>query len=85
MLLMVLVLTGGMSPSAHEVDERVVAFMSVDELYKLRSSPRRLTIVDVRSVEEFNDSRIKGAVNVPLTELERRFKEIPREGIVALY
>jgi rhodanese-related sulfurtransferase len=66
-------------------DEEGVAFISVDELRTLQSSPRRITLVDVRTPEEFRDARIKGAINVPLTELERRFREIPREGLVVLY
>jgi hypothetical protein len=66
-------------------DEEGVAFIGVDELRTLQSSPRRITLVDVRTPEEFRDARIKGAINVPLTELERRFREIPREGLVVLY
>jgi rhodanese-related sulfurtransferase len=41
--------------------------------------------VDVRSAEEFREQRIKDAVNVPLTDIERRFGEIPKQGLVVLY
>jgi hypothetical protein len=65
--------------------EEGVTFIGVAELRVMQSAPRLITIVDVRSAEEFRDGRIKSAVNVPLTELERRFKEIPRQGLVVLY
>jgi hypothetical protein len=65
--------------------EEGVTFIGVDELRVLQSSPRLITIVDVRSAEEFREAHIKSAVNVPLTELERRFREIPRRGLVVLY
>jgi len=71
--------------SAAADGEEGVTFIGVDELRVMQSSPRRITIVDVRSAEEFRDGRIKAAVNVPLTELERRFREIPRQGLVVLY
>jgi len=66
-------------------DEEGVELIGVDEVRRLQATPRRLLLVDVRSAEEFQDTRIKGASNVPLTELERRYAEIPREGLVVLY
>ena len=65
--------------------EEGVEFIGVEEVRQLQSTPRRLVLVDVRSADEFRDRRIKGAVNVPLTELERRLAEIPRAGLVVLY
>ncbi len=80
-----LVLSLGAPVSATAGGEEGVTFIDVDELRVLQSSPRRITIIDVRSAEEFRDSRIKSAVSVPLTELEHRFNEIPRQGLVVLY
>lgn len=74
----------GPGPAAADGEEGVT-FIGVDELRALQSSPRRITIVDVRSADEFREARIRGAVNVPLTEMEGRFKEIPRQGLVVLY
>jgi 3-mercaptopyruvate sulfurtransferase SseA len=62
-----------------------VEFIAADDLRRLQQTPRRIVIVDVRSPGEFRATRIKGAVNVPLSELERRFTEIPRQGLVVLY
>lgn len=71
--------------SARADGEEGVAFVGVDEVQKLQLGARRIVFVDVRSPAEFQETRIRGAVNVPLTELERRFAEIPRQPLVVLY
>lgn len=65
--------------------EEGVTTIGVDEVHRLQQTPRRIVFVDVRSAEEFQGARIKGAVNVPVTAIERRFAEIPRQGLVVLY
>ncbi len=65
--------------------EEGVEFIGVAELRSLQSTPRRLAIVDVRSAEEFQESHIAGAVSLPLTQLEARFAELPRQGLLVLY
>lgn len=73
-------------PAAADVEEGLgLEFIGADELRRLQRTPRRILVVDVRSPEEFRESHIKGAVNVPVLELERRFSEIPRQGLVVLY
>ena len=69
----------------HGVDESGVEFVGADEVRRLQRPPRLITMVDVRSPEEFREARIAGAVNVPLTEIERRFEDVPRQGLVVLY
>jgi len=66
-------------------DEVGLEFIGAEEVRRLQQTPRRLLIVDVRSAEEFRETHIKGAVNVPLLELERRIAEIPKQGLVVLY
>jgi rhodanese-related sulfurtransferase len=70
---------------AHTGDETGLEFVTADDLRSMQSLPLRILIVDVRTPAEFRDSHIKGAVNVTLTELERRVDEIPRQGLVVLY
>lgn len=84
-LLFVIVSALGTSATAHPVDETGVAFITADEVRKAQLGARRIVLVDVRSAAEFQEGRIRGAVNVPLTEIERRFAEIPREPLVVLY
>jgi 3-mercaptopyruvate sulfurtransferase SseA len=81
----VIVCALGTSASAHPVDETGVAFITADEVRRLSLGTRRIIFVDVRSAAEFQEGRIRGSVNVPLTEIERRFAEIPREPLVVLY
>jgi len=71
--------------AAHADGEEGVAFIAADDVRRFQTSPRRMLIVDVRSAAEYQEARIAGAVNVPLTELERRYTEIPRDGLVVLY
>jgi rhodanese-related sulfurtransferase len=65
-----------------EVPER---YISVDEARKLADTARRPIFVDVREPAQFAELHIRGARNVPLTELPKRVAEIPREPTVVLY
>lgn len=62
-----------------------VAFIAADAVLDLQQRGRPPVIVDVRSRDEFEAAHIRGAVNLPLGELDRRYSEIPREGLVVLY
>jgi rhodanese-related sulfurtransferase/DNA-binding transcriptional ArsR family regulator len=44
-----------------------------------------VTVLDVRPPEEFAAGHIRGAVNVPVSELEKRLSEIPRGQEVVAY
>lgn len=46
---------------------------------------RRPYLLDVRTPEEFAESHIPGAVNIPVDELRRRLGELPRDREVAAY
>lgn len=41
--------------------------------------------VDMRKAAEFRAGHLPGAISVPITELDRRFREIPRTSRVVLY
>jgi rhodanese-related sulfurtransferase/DNA-binding transcriptional ArsR family regulator len=43
------------------------------------------TVVDVRPAEEYQAGHIRGALNVPLAELERRIAELPRDREIVAY
>ena len=45
----------------------------------------RITLVDVRTREEFELETIPGAINIPLEELRERMKELPMERPVYLF
>lgn len=42
-------------------------------------------LVDVREVHEYKRGHIKGAVNIPLSQLKQRMNEIPKERHIYLY
>ncbi|HEX9199992.1 MAG TPA: rhodanese-like domain-containing protein, partial [Acidobacteriaceae bacterium] len=44
-----------------------------------------LVVVDVRPAEEYQAGHVAGAVSIPLGELERRLRELPREREVVAY
>jgi predicted sulfurtransferase len=45
----------------------------------------RAVIVDVRSIEAYRESHIKGALSIPLDELESRLSELPRNKTIITY
>ena len=44
-----------------------------------------VTVLDVRPAEEFAAGHVAGAVNIPIHELERRLKELPKRREVIAY
>lgn len=56
-------------------------------LLELRKLVRagEVTVIDVRPREEYEAGHIPGAVSVPVGELKRRFKELPRRREVIAY
>jgi rhodanese-related sulfurtransferase/DNA-binding MarR family transcriptional regulator len=55
------------------------------ELRKRMRSGEPLVVIDVRPVEEYNAGHIPGARSVPLDELEKRLRELPRRRDVVAY
>jgi rhodanese-related sulfurtransferase len=42
-------------------------------------------VVDVREPDEYVTGHIPDAINLPLSELRRRYRELPRQSPLALY
>lgn len=61
-------------------DFKQVNVDKVRELVELNN-----TIIDVRENYEYDQGRIKGAINIPLSELRERIDEIPKDKPVYLY
>ena len=64
-------------------DQAKVNYIASTELKKI--SDQKLTIVDLRKSPEFSAGHLKGAINIPLEELEKRNKEIPFNRKTILY
>ena len=45
----------------------------------------KAVVVDVRSADDYAASHVKGALSIPLAEIEQRSKELPRESFIITY
>jgi rhodanese-related sulfurtransferase/predicted transcriptional regulator len=50
-----------------------------------RMRERLVTVIDTRPAEEFAAGHLPGALNVPLRELKRRLRELPRDQEIVAY
>jgi len=55
------------------------------EAKALLEKNRNIYLLDVRTPEEFRQARLKGAVLIPISEIERRLGEIPRNRTIVVY
>jgi rhodanese-related sulfurtransferase len=59
--------------------------LSTDELKKLAESKEKFFFLDVRETKELEElGTMKGYVHIPLSEVEKRMDEIPRDRLVVL-
>jgi len=56
-----------------------IAQMSAEDLHDRVSGSSEFVLLDVRAVNEFEDSHIKGAINIPVADLRDRYKELNKE------
>jgi hypothetical protein len=54
-----------------------------DELKKLVEQKAKVIMIDVRDESQFQKETIKGAIHIPLEDVEMRLKEIPKDTILA--
>jgi rhodanese-related sulfurtransferase len=53
--------------------------ISAEELKKLQASGTPFFLLDVREPGEFAAGKIAGAVNIPMNDVERRLRELPKD------
>ncbi len=58
--------------------------ISVQELSEILEKDPTTVLIDVREEDEFNDVNLAGQL-IPMSEIEERFAEIPKEGTVYIY
>lgn len=63
--------------------ERLEAISSAELLARMHEGS--VTLLDVRSHEEFALGHLPGAINIPAEELERRFAELPADQEIVAY
>jgi len=61
--------------------------ITVQELKTKMDKGDDFVIVDVRTGQDYADSRIKikGAVRIPIVQIEERYKELPKDKEIVLY
>ena len=65
-------------------DDAHIERISVDELILMLAKKKPVTIIDVRTLDSY-DSKIKGALQIPVDETEARLKDIPRTAEIVTY
>ncbi|MBN1983217.1 MAG: MBL fold metallo-hydrolase [Chitinivibrionales bacterium] len=50
--------------------------LSVDEVHDISCGDKKITIIDVRAIREFDAAHINGAINIPAPDLRFRYKEL---------
>jgi rhodanese-related sulfurtransferase len=74
----------GLAQAGHEFDETIDT-VKPEQVKLFLDAGEKLVLVDLRPVKEFKEKRLPGARSIPITELDKRFSEIPRTGRVVLY
>ena len=59
--------------------------LTKEELWKRIQRKDRIVVLDVRPHEEYDAGHLPGAVSIPLDELKRRVRELPRSKHVVAY
>jgi len=67
------------------VDQSKINYIETEELKNLLSQDSTIVLLDLRSKELFDQEHLKGAINIPLAELELRRKEISSFGQLIVY
>ncbi len=68
-----------------EIDGLVINILSVDEAYQAYTGNNNYLFVDVRTVSEYEDGHIEGAVLIPLSEIGDRLSELPMDRPIVVY
>jgi rhodanese-related sulfurtransferase len=58
--------------------------ISVQELSEILEKDPAAVLIDVREQEEFNEVNLSGLL-IPMSEIEDRFAEIPKDGTVYIH
>jgi rhodanese-related sulfurtransferase/biotin operon repressor len=62
-----------------------VEALTKDDLWKRLKRKDKLVVLDVRPVEEYEAGHIPGAISIPVNELKKRIKELPRSKQIVAY
>lgn len=66
-------------------DQSKVRYISPKDLKARLSTGEKFFILDTQDKDRFTTKHLKGATNIPFTELERRINEVPSGSKIVLY
>lgn len=66
-------------------DDGEVEELTKEDLWQRLKRRDKLVVLDVRPQEEYEAGHIPGAISIPLEELKRRVKELPRSKQIVAY
>jgi rhodanese-related sulfurtransferase len=72
------------SESAHDAED-VVDTVTPERVKYFLDNKEPLAIIDLRPIKEFQTRRLPGARSIPINELEKNLRQIPKAGRVILY
>lgn len=61
-----------------------IELISTEDLHDMIVGKANFVLLDVRAPQEYNDNHIKGAVNIPVSDLRTRYNELDKEKITVL-
>ena len=77
---------GDVEKLVHEyLGEDEIEELTKEELWKRLKRKDKLVVLDVRPEEEYTAGHIPGAVSIPLKDLKKRIKEIPKSKQIVAY
>lgn len=59
--------------------------ISKESLNTLLTGKKKVVVIDVRDADSFKAGHIKGAVNIPYSDIETRFQELPKNRQIVTY
>ena len=78
-------LDGGMAAwAAKGYKSKHITQISAEELHDKIKSSSKFVLLDVRAEDEFEDSHIEGAINIPVADLRERHKDLNKEDTIAI-
>jgi len=75
----------GNNIAAEEIITVDIIDITVDQAYEAYLSDEGYVFVDVRSESEYESGYIKGAVLIPLSDIDERLNELPKDNPIVLY
>ena len=78
-------LDGGMNAWATEgYSTSHIGMISAEELHEMINDNHNFVLLDVRATMEYEDSHIKGSVNIPVADLRTRYTELDKDKTMVL-